>query len=167
MENAFELVSAPQAIEIPPMRFAHAKVRGAYQPWTRVQTLDAVAEALERVGIERAGPAFGVYLDLPFTTRDPGEWVALLGYPVADEARVPPAPALRVLDLPAAHGIGLRYRGDLTSFPAALQFLLEWALRKRIEARGPLMERFYVSNALTGEEERDVYVTLDALALPG
>jgi hypothetical protein len=70
---------------------------------------------------------------------------------------------LRVRDLPATRVVGLRYRGDLTSFPEALQFLLEWSMERSVAVEGPLLERFYVSNALTGEEERDVYVALDPI----
>ena len=163
VEAAFELVAPPSVLDVAPFRFAHHKIRGPYVPWTRVQTLDTVAEALERLGIERIGPAFGIYHDLPFSARDTPDWSALLGYPVADEATVPPSPALRVLDVPSVNAVGLRYRGDLTSFPGALQFLLEWALQRGIEVRGPLLERFYVSDALSGREERDVYVAIDGI----
>lgn len=164
MERSFELLEPPRVVEVAPFRFAHHKVRGAYQPWARVQALDAVAETLERVGLERVGPAFGIYHDLPFSTRETDDWTALLGYPVADGAHVRALPALRVLDVPPTQAIALRYRGDLTSFPGALQLLLEWALRRGIETAGPLLERFYVSDALQGVEERDVFVALGPLS---
>lgn len=160
MELAFELVESPYLDEVGPFRFAHARVRGPYQPWTRVQTLDMVAETLERHVVDRTGPAFGIYEDLPYSERDSAEWVAHLGYPVSLDARLSPTPQVRLLDVPATSAVGLRYRGDLTSFPGALQFLVEWAMTKDIELSGPLLERFHVSNALTGEEEREVFVAL-------
>ncbi len=159
----FELLAQPAVSTLPPFRFAHHRVRGPYVPWARVAALDAVAEALERAGIERMGPAFGVYHDMPFSEREADRWIADLGYPVADGAAVPSLPALRVRDLPATPVAGLRYRGDLTSFPEALQLLLEWGMERSVPLEGPLLERFYVSNALTGEEERDVYVALRPL----
>jgi effector-binding domain-containing protein len=159
----FELLAKPAVATLPPFRFAHHRVLGPYVPWARVATLDAVAEALERAGVERVGPAFGVYHDMPYSEREATRWVADLGYPVADEAVVPPQPALRVRDLPATRAAGLRYRGDLASFPEALQYLLEWGMTRGVPLQGPLLERFYVSNALTGEEERDVYVALAPL----
>ena len=162
----FELLAAPSVSTLPGFRFAHHRVRGPYVPWARVAALDAVAEALERAGIDRTGPAFGVYHDMPFSAQEADRWTADLGYPVARDAAVPPLPALRVRDLPPLRVAGLRYRGDLTSFPEALQFLLEWSGEKGVEARGPLLERFHVSNALTGEEERDVYVALEPMAEP-
>lgn len=165
MEAAFELLSTPAVTRVAPFRFAHARVRGPYTPWTRVATLDTVAEALERAGVDRTGPAFGVYHDLPASVRDGAQWTADLGFPVADDASVPPLPALRIRDIPPVEAAGLRYRGDLASFPAALQFLLEWALRRDVRLGGCLLERFHVSNALTGEEERDIYVALDPFPL--
>lgn len=166
MEASFQVLSAPSVREVSAFRFAYAKVRGPYVPWARVQTLDAVAEALEKAGIERVGPAFGIYHDLPYSTRETTEWTALLGYPVADEARVPATPLLRALDVPVMTAAHLRYHGDLASFPGALQLLLEWSVVQGLDLRGPLLERFYVSNALTGTEERDVYVALEPLASP-
>lgn len=163
MEAAFEIVSPPDLQQVAPFRFVHHKVRGPYTPWTRVQTLDTVAEALEKLGVDRTGPAFGIYHDLPYSTRETDHWSALLGFPVADAATVPPSPALRVMDVPPLDVIGLSYRGDLASFPGALQFLLEWSVKRGIDVRGPLLERFHVSNALTGQEERDVYVALQPL----
>ena len=160
----FDLVSAPSVTEIAPFRFAHVRTRGPYVPWARVQALDTVAETLERLGIERVGPAFGVYHDMPFSVREGDAWIADLGYPIADGASVPASAPVRVRDLPPAAAVGLRYRGDLGSFPVALQFLLEWAAQRGIDLAGCLLERFYVSNALTGEEERDVYVTLHSVA---
>ena len=164
MEATFELLRAPSVSELAPFRFAHGRVKGPYVPWARVQALDAVAETLERVGIERVGPAFGIYHDLPFSEREGDEWTADLGYPVADEASVPPLAALRVRDVPPTPVAGLRYRGDLTSFPAALQLLVDWSAQRGLDLQGPLLERFHVSNALTGEEERDVYVALRPVA---
>lgn len=166
MEASFELVSPPTRMQLPAFRFAHHKVRGPYVPWSRVHALDVVAETLERLGIERVGPAFGIYHDLPASTRDSTDWTARLGYPVAEAATVPPSPALRVVDVPATDVVGLRYRGDLTSFPGALQFLMEWALRQDVVLEGCLLERFYVSNAMTGEEDRDVYVAVRPFVLP-
>lgn len=166
MEDAdlgFELLAQPELSTLPAFRFAHHRVRGPYVPWARVAALDAVAESLEREGIERTGPAFGLYHDMPYSQREATEWIADLGYPIGDDATVPPRPALRVRDVPATRVVGLRYRGDLSSFPEALQFLLEWSMGRGIHMDGPLLERFYVSNALTGEEERDVYVALAAL----
>jgi effector-binding domain-containing protein len=163
-ELGFDLLAPPAVSTLPPFRFAHHRVRGPYVPWARVAALDAVAEALERAGVERVGPAFGVYHDMPYSAQEADRWVADLGFPVADEALVPRAPALRVRDVPATRVVGLRYRGDLTSFPEALQFLLEWSMERSVPLEGPLLERFYVSNALTGEEERDVYVALQPLA---
>ncbi|MEA3201799.1 MAG: GyrI-like small molecule binding domain [Thermoplasmata archaeon] len=159
----FDLLAQPSVATLPPFRFAHHRVRGPYVPWARVATLDALAEALERAGVDRVGPAFGVYHDMPYSPREATHWTADLGYPIADDATLPPQPALRVRDLPAARVVGLRYRGDLGSFPEALQYLLEWSMTRGIPLEGPLMERFHVSNALTGEEERDVYVALAPL----
>lgn len=160
----FDLLAQPTVSTLPPFRFAHHRVRGPYVPWARVAALDAVAEALERASVDRAGPAFGIYHDMPFSQREADHWIADLGYPVPDDAVVPPLPALRVRDLPAARVAGLRYRGDLTSFPEALQLLLEWSMERGVSLEGPLLERFHVSNALTGEEQRDVYVALRPLA---
>ena len=160
VEAAFELVQAPTVTEVAPFRLAFSRVRGAYVPWSRVQTLDMVAETLERHGVARTGPAFGVYHDLPYTERDVARWTADLGWPVDAKARLPALPQLRVLDVPATPVVGLRYRGDLTSFPGALQLLVDWASRKDIRMEGPLLERFHVSDALSGLEERDVYVAL-------
>ncbi|HUR68239.1 MAG TPA: hypothetical protein VM370_03265 [Candidatus Thermoplasmatota archaeon] len=164
MEQAFELVERPTQQTVEGFRFVHARVKGAYQPWTRVSTLDHVAETLEEHGILRTGPAFGVYHDLPQSERPVEDWRADLGYPVALDARIPPLPQIRAMDLPDIEAVGLRYRGDLTSFPGALQFLVDWAAQKRIDLDGPLLERFHVSDALSGVEERDVYVALAPLA---
>ena len=161
MEASFELLAAPGLVEVAPFRFAHLRVRGPYVPWARVSTLDRVAETLEVAGVDRAGPAFGVYHDLPYSTREGDEWVADLGFPVPEGAAVPPS--LRVRELPPLPAVGLSYRGDLTSFPAALQLLVEWSARRGLDLRGPLLERFHVSDALSGVEERDVYVGLVAL----
>lgn len=163
MEEAFELLHAPSVQTLEPFSFAHARVRGPYQPWTRVNMLDMVAQALEEHGIAREGPAFGVYYDLPYSERDVQEWRADLGWPVAPGTRLPALAQLRALDVPAMDVVGLRYRGDLTSFLGALQLLVEWALRKEIELRGPLLERFHVSDALHGVEERDVLIAVDPL----
>lgn len=165
MEAAFELVERPSLQAIPGFRFVHARVRGAYQPWNRVSTLDHVAETLETHGITRIGPAFGVYHDLPFTERDVQAWRADLGYPVEHGTAIPPLPQLRATDMPEVQAVGLRYRGDLTSFPGALQFLVDWAVQKDIELHGCLLERFHVSDALEGIEERDVWVALTPLAI--
>lgn len=160
MEEAFELVHSPSVQRLEGFPFAHARVAGAYQPWTRVATLDMVAQKLEENGIDRTGPAFGIYYDLPYSERDVEEWRADLGWPVARGTKLPALPQLRAIDVPDLDVVGLRYRGDLTSFPGALQFLVEWAVSKDIDLRGPLLERFHVSDALTGDEERDVYVAL-------
>lgn len=160
VEQAFELLAPPELTRVDGFRFAHARVKGAYQPWSRVATLDLVAETLEKHGIDRAGPAFGVYYDLPFSDNDVETWRADLGYPIAPDAQIRPVAPLRVMDLPSVEAVGLRYRGDLTSFPGALQFLVEWAAKKDILLTGPLLERFHVSDALTGVEERDVWVAL-------
>lgn len=160
VEQAFELLAPPELTRVDGFRFAHARVKGAYQPWSRVATLDLVAETLEKHGIDRAGPAFGVYYDLPFSDNDVEAWRADLGYPIAPNAEIRPVAPLRVKDLPSVEAVGLRYRGDLTSFPGALQFLVEWAAKKDILLTGPLLERFHVSDALTGVEERDVWVAL-------
>lgn len=163
MEAAFELVTAPSLTEIPAFRLVHARVRGAYVPWSRFQTLDLVAETLERHGVERTGPAWGVYHDLPYSTRDVEDWCADFGFPVRPDASIPPLPQLRATEVPATPAVGLRYKGDLTSFPGALQFLVEWAARKEVDLDRPLLQCFHVSNALTGEEERDVFVALRSL----
>lgn len=164
MDAAFQLVAEPSVQEVAPFRFVHHRIRGPYVPWQRVATLDSVAETLERLAVDRTGPAFGVYYDLPFSERTEGDWTADLGYPVAADAAVPVEPGLRVRDFPATQAVGLRYRGDLASFPPALQFLLEWAGRRDVDVQGTLLERFHVSNALTGEEERDVWVSLRTVA---
>jgi effector-binding domain-containing protein len=158
VEAAFDLLAAPALVDVAPFRFAHARVRGPYVPWMRVSTLDRVAEELEMAGVDRAGPAFGIYYDLPYSVRESDEWVADLGYPVAPGAAVPPS--LRVDEVSALPAAGLSYRGDLASFPAALQLLVEWSARRGLDLRGPLLERFHVSDALTGVEERDVLVAL-------
>ena len=163
MELAFELVEQPHLTRLDGFRFVHHRLRGAYQPWSRVQALDAVAEALERAELARAGSAFGVYYDLPWSLREPDEWVADLGFPLASEVLLPSRPGLRSRFFPDFRVAALRYRGDLTSFPGALAHLVSWIERKDIDARGPLLERFHVSDALTGEEERDVMVALDAI----
>lgn len=163
MEAAFELLARPTLTRVEPFRFAYARVRGAYQPWTRVSTLDLVAQRLDEHGIDRSGPAFGIYHDLPFSDRDADKWEADLGFPVAEGAHLPPLPALRAKLVPETEVVGLSYRGDLTSFPGALQFLVQWAAEEGIELRGPLLERFHVSDALTGVEERDIYVALSAV----
>lgn len=160
----FEMLEAPHLARVPGFRFAHHRVKGPYQPWSRVQAIDAVAEALERVEVERAGAALGVYYDLPWSMREPEAWIADLGYPVAAGAHVPPRPALRVRDVPDLRCASLRYRGDLTTFPHALQHLVGWIEARGLDGRGPLMERFHVSDALSGEEERDVMIALDPLA---
>ena len=160
MEAAFELVERPSARTVPGFRFVHARVHGAYEPWTRVSTLDMVAGALEEHGISRTGPAFGIYHDLPYTETEVEAWRADLGWPVAPDVRIPPLPQLRATDLPDVEAIGLRYRGDLTSFPSALQYLVDWATEKDIDLAGCLLERFHVSDALAGVEERDIYVSL-------
>lgn len=165
MELAFELVEGPRLSNVAPFRFAHHRLRGPYQPWARVQALDAVAETLERAEVSRTGPAFGIYYDLPASSRDVDAWTADLGYPVGDDAAPPNRPGLRVRNVPEIRVVSLRYRGDLTSFPDALGTLVEWALDEGHDVRGPLLERFHVSDALSGEEERDVYVALDPLLL--
>lgn len=160
MQEAFELVDRPQTQTVKGFRFVHARVKGAYEPWTRVSTLDMVAETLEQHGIVRTGPAFGVYHDLPYTENPAEAWRADLGYPVAMGTRIPALPQLRAIDLPDLEAIGLRYRGDLTSFPGALQFLVEWAAKQGTECEGPLLERFHVSDALTGVEDREVLIAM-------
>ena len=163
MDAAFELLKPPAVSELAPFRFAHGRVKGPYVPWARVNALDLVAETLERVSVDRTGPAFGIYHDLPFSQRDSDDWTADLGYPVADEASVPVLPGLRVRDVPPVQVAGLSYRGDLTSFPEALQLLVEWAMRRGLDLKGPLLERFHVSDALNNVEERDVYVAFSPL----
>lgn len=163
VEAAFELVERPDVQKVDGFPFAYAQVRGAYQPWTRVATLDMVAETLETHGIMRTGPAFGIYHDLPYSERPVEQWRADLGWPVAAGTRVPPLPQLRAMDVPTLEVVGLRYRGDLTSFPGALQFLVEWAAKKGIDLDGPLLERFHVSDPLTGVEERDIWIALEPL----
>lgn len=164
MEAAFELLERPSVQTLQGFRFVHARVRGPYQPWTRVSTLDHVAQTLEEHGITRTGPAFGIYHDLPYSENDVQQWRADLGYPVAARTSVPPLPQLRVVDLPDMEVVGLRYRGDLTSFPGALQFLVDWAAREGVDVQGCLLERFHVSDALEGVEERDVFVAVAPLA---
>jgi effector-binding domain-containing protein len=162
-ELAFDLLEEPHVARTEPFRFAHHRVRGPYQPWSRVAALDAVAESLERSEVDRTGSAFGVYYDLPWSARDPEEWHADLGYPIGEGVAVPPRPGLRVRALPPLRVAALRYRGGLASFPEALQALVDWAGEEGLEVEGPLLERFHVSDALTGEEERDVMVSLDRL----
>lgn len=162
-ELDFELLAPPHLAQLAGFRFAHRRVRGPYVPWARVATLDGVAEALEEADVPRTGPAFGVYYDMPHSAREADAWVADLGYPVGADAAVPRVPALRVRQLPALRVVGLRYRGDLGSFPPALEHLLEWSAGRGLDLQGPLLERFHVSNALTGEEERDVFVGVDPL----
>jgi len=159
MELEFELLERPHVTRLASFRFAHHRVRGPYQPWQRAQALDAVADALERAEIDRAGPAFGIYYDLPYSDKEADAWHADLGHPVAPDARVPTRPGLRVRDVPSVEVAALRYRGDLSSFPSALRLLLEWTEERGTEP-GPLMERFHVSDALTGAEERDVFLAL-------
>lgn len=163
LEAAFELLATPSLVEVEPFRFAHARIRGPYVPWSRIQALDMVAETLERHGIDRTGPAFGIYRDLPFSDRDVEHWRAELGYPVAPDASVPALPQVRVLDVPRLDAVALRYRGDLTSFPGAMQFLADWAARKEMDLRGPLLQRFHVSDSLDNVEEREVFVALRPL----
>jgi effector-binding domain-containing protein len=159
MELEFDLLAQPHVTTLPAFRFAHHRVRGPYQPWQRVQALDAVADTLERAEVDRAGPAFGVYYDLPYSETDPAEWRADLGYPVAPGAPIPTRPGLRVREMPPLDVAALRYRGDLGSFPPALQLLVDWAEEQGKDV-GPLLERFHVSDALTGAEERDVYLVV-------
>lgn len=161
-KETFDLLQSPHVTELAPFRFAYGRLRGAYQPWARVQALDAVAEVLERAEVPRTGPAFGVYYDLPSTEKEPDAWTADLGWPIAPGAKVPTRPGLRVRDVPAQSVVALRYRGDLTSFPEALQSLVQWCDQNGVEPEGCLMERFHVSDALTGVEERDVCLALDA-----
>lgn len=158
MEAAFELVERPTRQTIDAFRFAHARVKGAYQPWSRVNALDMVAEALERHGISRTGPAFGIYHDLPYSEKPVEQWLADLGHPITPGTPIPTMPGLRAMDVPAIEAVGLRYRGDLTSFPGALQFLVEWAAKEGLQLDGPLLERFHVSDALHGVEERDIWI---------
>lgn len=165
MEAAFQLLASPRFVDLPGFRFAHHRVRGPYAPWARVATHDAVAEALERAEIDRIGPPFGVYYDLPFPLEDAERWTADLGHPVAPETRVPRLPGMRVTDVPPMPVGGLRYRGDLASFEPALELLLDWLIDHDVEPEGPLMERFHVSDPLTGVEERDIYVALRPLRL--
>lgn len=162
MDQAFELLASPAVVELAPFRFAHMRIRGPYVPWRRVQVLDEVAETLERSALDRTGPAFGVYHDLPYSAREADDWLAELGYPVEADAKVPPS--LLVRDVGPLEAAMLRYRGDLTSFPAALQLLVEWSSQRGLDLRGPLLERFHVSDALSGVEERDVYVALRPLS---
>lgn len=164
MEQAFELVEHPSELSVEGFRFAHARVKGAYVPWTRVATLDHVAETLEKQGIARTGPAFGIYYDLPWSENAVEQWKADLGYPIALGAKPPVgAPQVKIVDLPTFEAIGLRYRGDLTSFPGALQFLIEWAAKRKMDLGGPLVERFHVSDAITGAEEREIFIALAPL----
>lgn len=165
MQETFDLLQPPHLTELVPFRFAHARVRGPYQPWSRVQALDAVAEALERTEVARTGPAFGVYYDLPWSAEEDAEaWTADLGWPVAPGAKVPTRPGLRVRNVAATPVAALRYQGDLTSFPEALQTLVSWCEAQGVEPMGCLLERFHVSDALAGVEERDVYLALEPIA---
>lgn len=162
-ELAFELLQSPHVTRLAPFRFAHHRVRGAYQPWARVASLDAVAETLERAEVDRTGPPFGIYYDLPWTESEPEQWTADLGFPISVVARVPARPGLRIREFPALEVAQLRYRGDLTSFPEALQSLVDWTEAEGHEADGVLLERFHKSDALTGEEERDIMISLGRL----
>lgn len=163
METAFRLLATPRVFQLPGFRFAFHRVRGPYAPWTRIQALDAVAETLEKHALPRIGPPFGIYYDLPFPLDDMPEWTCDLGHPVADEAPVPRTLGLRDRMLPKLHVAGLRYRGDLMSFEPALQLLVEWILSRGLEPRGPLLERFHLSDPLTGVEEREIFVALEPL----
>lgn len=160
VELAFDLLAPPHVARLEGFRFAHARVRGPYEPWSRVQALDSVAEWLEVAGVDRIGPAFGVYHDLPSSPREPEGWTADLGWPIASDAMVPAQVGLCVSEVASVDVASLRYRGDLTSFPAALQVLTGWCDTKGHVVRGCLLERFHVSDALTGLEERDVYLAL-------
>lgn len=163
MQETFDLLQSPHVTELAAFRFAFGRLRGPYQPWARVQALDAVAEVLERAEVTRAGPAFGVYYDLPASERDADAWTADLGWPVAPGEKVPTRPGLRVRTFPAMPAVALRYRGDLTSFPDALQALVDWCEDAGVEPLGCLLERFHVSDALTGVEERDVFLALEPM----
>lgn len=160
---AFDLLQKPHVTRLAPFRFAHVRVRGPYEPWARVQALDTVAEMLEKAEVDRVGPAFGIYHDLPASLEEPEAWRADLGYPIGAGARVPRTPGLRVKDVEEMDIATLRYVGDLGSFPSALQLLGEWIEGEGIDAQGCLLERFHVSDALTGAEERDVMVALDPI----
>lgn len=163
MQETFDLLHPPHVTELAAFRFAYGRLRGAYQPWARVQALDAVAEVLERADVPRTGPAFGVYYDLPHSEEAPDAWTADLGWPIAPGAKVPTRPGLRIRNVPATPVVALRYRGDLTSFPDVLQTLADWCDAQGVEPQGCLLERFHVSDALTGVEERDVYLGLERM----
>lgn len=158
----FRLIERPHVAVAPAFRFAFKRVSGAYEPWARHRALDDVAEALEIADVERSGPPFGIYYDLPWTDRDPEQWVADLGYPVPSRVRVPKDDDVRTRRVPARRVAALRYAGDQSSFPSALASLVESSAA--VEAAGPLMERFHVSDPLSGQEERDVFVALDPLS---
>lgn len=164
METAFQLLATPRVSKLPAFRFAFHRVRGPYAPWTRIASLDAVAETLEKRGVTRTGSAFGVYYDLPFPLDDAPEWTADLGYPIAEDAQLPRSPALRERRFPSVHVASLRYRGDLMSFEPALQMLVDWLQSRGLEPQGPLLESFHVSDALSGLEERDIHVALEPIS---
>lgn len=161
--GAFELLERPHVAILPGFRFAFTRVWGPYTPWARVRALDDVAEALERADVPRVGPPFGVYYDLPLSARDPDEWVADLGYPVPPRVRVPTDLGLRTRRLPARRVGALRYAGDVQAFPGALASLMEWAASADLELEGPLLERFHLSDALSGCEDRDVMVAFEPI----
>lgn len=149
-------------------RFAFTRVRGPYTPWARCRALDDVAEALERAGVDRLGPPVGVYYDLPRSERPAEEWIADLGFPVPPRVRLPTDLGLFARRLPERRVASLRYDGDLQSFPGALASILEWAESAELPLEGPLVERFHVSDPLTGREERDVMIAFEPIpqALP-
>lgn len=164
----FRLVEPAHVAALAPFRFAFTRLTGPYTPWARCRALDDVAEALERAGVARLGPPVGVYYDLPYSDRAPDEWIADLGFPVPPRVRVPTDLGLFARRMPERRVARLRYDGDLQSFPGALAAMLEWAESAQLPFEGPLVERFHVSDPLTGREERDVMIALEALpeALP-
>ncbi len=148
---------------LPGFRFAFTRVWGPYVPWSRARALDDVAEALERAEVNRLGPGFGIYYDLPSSAREPAAWVADLGFPVPTGVRVPTDVGLRTRRVPDRRIGALRYVGDVESFPGALAHLVEWAASASLDLEGPLLERFHASDALTGREDRDVMVAFDPI----
>lgn len=161
MEAAFQLLATPRVTELADFRFAYHRVRGPYAPWTRIATHDAVAELLERHEVDRLGAPFGIYYDLPYPTDDFERWTCDLGHPVPEDVVLPRSPGLRSRRLPRLPVVHLRYRGDLASFEPALELLMEWSMERSLEPHGPLLERFLLSDALAGVEERDLYVALE------
>jgi len=155
MEGAFELLTAPKVRVMPGFWFAFRRDVGPYVPWQRIATLDDVADRLERADVERTGPAFGAFHDLPQSSRPSTTWTADLGYPLAHEIDLT-ASGLHVVWHPPLDVATVRYRGDLTSFPPAMDLLRRWMIHEGLAAQPPLFESFVISDALAGVEFRDI-----------